>query len=93
MSTTMSLRGLALFSLCCRFVAGDDYGFVYPNATESADGPVSILLGETMNIQWNAPFPAISLAFIPEHGDVFTFFDRRLSRSCPIPTSPGSSLG
>ncbi|MCJ1384644.1 hypothetical protein MMC17_007762 [Xylographa soralifera] len=57
-------------------VAGEDYGFTYPNATDPSDENLVLELGQVIDIKWNSPFTAIKLAFIAEDGPVFQFFSQ-----------------
>ena len=57
-------------------MSGEDYGFIYPNATNPSDENLVLELGQMIDIKWNSPFTAIKLAFIAENGPVFQFFSR-----------------
>jgi hypothetical protein len=76
MARTILITILSLFTYSI-LVAGEDYGFIYPNATKASDQNLVFLLGQEIDIQWNSPFAAIKLAFIAEDGPVFEFFSRK----------------
>ncbi|MCJ1401188.1 hypothetical protein MMC11_004400 [Xylographa trunciseda] len=67
---------IILLFICGSLVAGEDYGFVYPNATSSADKDLVLELGQVIDVEWNSPFSAVKLAFIAEDGPVFQFFSQ-----------------
>jgi len=72
----MLLYSFILVFVCSILVAGEDYGFIYPNATKPSDQNLVLELGQVIDIKWNSPFTAIKLAFIAEDGPVFQFFSQ-----------------
>ena len=73
----MLLYSYILLFVCSILVAGENYGFVYPNATNPSNENLVLELGQVIDIKWNSPFTAIKLAFIAEDGPVFQFFSRK----------------